>query len=108
MFVLSRHSDQSVMLGDDLEVMVLKVRSKRVLLAVYRAVPGPRLMWDASEPRWLDVGDHLELGDDISCHVVDVRAETVRLGLCLPPTITPHRREVYDAIHRESRPRPGA
>jgi len=101
MLVLSRSKDESVMLGDEIEVMVLKVRGKRALLTVYRAVRGKRLMWEANEPRWVGVSEFLDLGEGMSCHVVDVRGEKVRLGFCVPRSITPHRREIYDAIRGE-------
>jgi len=100
MLVLSRSKDESVMLGDELEVTVLKVRAKRALLVVYRAVKSRRLMWDASEPRWFEVSDHLDLDDDISCEIVDIRGERVCLGFRVPPNIRPHRPEVYDVIRR--------
>ena len=102
MLVLSRSKDESVMLGDELEVMVLKVRGRKALLTVYRAVRGKRLMWEAAEPRWLGVSETWDLGEGMSCHVVDVCGEKVRLGFCVPRSITPHRREIYDLIRGES------
>ena len=43
------------------------------------------------------------IGDQITITVVDVRGEKVRIGISAPKTVSVHRKEVYDAIHRENR-----
>ena len=42
------------------------------------------------------------IGDDIEITIVDIRGEKVRLGISAPAHIAVHRKEVYDAIRRES------
>ena len=42
------------------------------------------------------------IGDDIEITVVDIRGEKVRLGINAPPHISVHRKEVYEAMKRES------
>jgi len=42
------------------------------------------------------------IGDDIEITIVDIRGEKVRLGISAPSHIAVHRKEVYDAIKRES------
>lgn len=44
------------------------------------------------------------IGDDITVTVIEIRGDKVRLGIEYPPGVTVHRREVYDAIHREDPP----
>jgi len=41
------------------------------------------------------------VGEDVEVVIVDVRGGKVRLGITAPKTIPVHRREVYEAIHRE-------
>ncbi len=43
------------------------------------------------------------IGDDIVVTIVDIRGEKVRLGIDAPTEIPVHRREVYEAIHRENK-----
>lgn len=45
----------------------------------------------------------IKIGDDIEIVVVDIRGDQVRLGITAPPEVSIHRREVYDAIQRETR-----
>jgi len=42
------------------------------------------------------------IGDDIEITVVDIRGDKVRLGINAPRHIPVHRKEVYDAIKRDS------
>jgi len=42
------------------------------------------------------------IGDNIEVTVVDIRGDKVRLGINAPKEISVHRKEVYDAIHREN------
>jgi carbon storage regulator len=42
------------------------------------------------------------ISDDITIVVVEIRGDTVRLGVEAPKEISVHRREVFDAIHRDA------
>ena len=42
------------------------------------------------------------IGDSIRITVVDVRGDTVRLGIAAPKSVTVYRQEIYDAIQREN------
>lgn len=42
------------------------------------------------------------IGDDIEITIVDVRGDKVRVGINAPRRISVHRKEVYEAIRRES------
>lgn len=43
----------------------------------------------------------IDIGDNISITVVDIRGDKVRLGIEAPKDIPVHRREVMEAIERE-------
>jgi carbon storage regulator len=47
------------------------------------------------------------IGDDIEITVVDIRGEKVRLGINAPAHVPVHRKEVYEAIKRESQAQKG-
>jgi carbon storage regulator len=42
------------------------------------------------------------IGDSISIMVIDIRGDKVRLGIDAPRDVSVHRREVYEAIKKES------
>lgn len=45
--------------------------------------------------------EKIMIGDSISIMVVEIRGDTVRLGIDAPREIAVHRHEVYAAIQRE-------
>jgi carbon storage regulator len=46
--------------------------------------------------------ESIVINNDITVVVVEIRGDKVRLGVEAPKDIPVHRREVYDAIHRNS------
>jgi carbon storage regulator len=42
------------------------------------------------------------IGDSVEITVVDIRGDTVRLGITAPRTVSVHRKEIYDAIQLEN------
>ena len=38
------------------------------------------------------------IGDDIQINIIELKAKTVRLGICAPNEISVHRKEIYDKI----------
>ncbi len=42
------------------------------------------------------------IGDNIEITIVDVRGDKVRVGINAPKQVAVHRKEVYEAIQRES------
>lgn len=48
------------------------------------------------------VGEIIHIGDDIVLCVVRIQGDSVRIGIDAPDHVAVHRKEVYDAIKRES------
>ncbi len=42
------------------------------------------------------------IGDDIEITIVDIKGDTVRLGITAPREVAVHRKEIYEAIKREN------
>lgn len=47
-------------------------------------------------------GEAINVGDEITVTVLEIRGNQVRLGIQAPLSITIHRREVYDKIRSEN------
>lgn len=45
-------------------------------------------------------GESIVIGDHIIVTVIEIRGDTVRLGIEHPPEVSVHRREVYEAIRQ--------
>jgi len=48
------------------------------------------------------VGERIRIGDNIEVVVVEVKGDTVRLGINAPRGVAIYRQEIYDAIQREN------
>ena len=101
MLVISREIHQSLMIGDDLQLQVMKIRGTSANLRITRSLIGGRMTEDLFSG-WLEKDKPLDLGNEIICAVLDVRDNPtkVRLGIQAPKEISIHRKEVYDAIRR--------
>ena len=44
--------------------------------------------------------ESIVINDDITIIIVEIRGDKVRLGVECPKEVPVHRKEVYDAIHR--------
>lgn len=42
------------------------------------------------------------IGDEIEVSIVDIKGDTVRLGIKAPRSVAVHRKEIYEAIQREN------
>jgi len=101
MLVISREINQSIMIGPDIELQVLKLRGSSANLHIARRLIGGRLL-DELFSGWLEKDRPLELGNKIVCAVVQIGGNptNVRLGIEAPKELSIHRKEVYDAIRR--------
>ena len=44
----------------------------------------------------------IKIGDDIEISIIDIKGDTVRIGISAPKEVAVHRKEVYDAIRAEN------
>ncbi len=126
--VLTRHIDQSIMIGDEVEVQVVGIKAGTVRLKIIapRLIPVHRReVFDAIQdnppvappiqtPTVTRVGkpsgglvltrsvlQSIMIGDDVEFMVVDIRPNTVKIKISAPQTVAVHRREVFDSIRGE-------
>jgi carbon storage regulator len=101
MLVLSREINQSLMIGPDMELQVLKIRGQGANLRIARRLIGGRMTEEVFSG-WLQKDQKADLGENIFCVVLDVASNPakVRIGIEAPRELSIHRKEVYDAIRR--------
>jgi carbon storage regulator len=46
--------------------------------------------------------ESIVIGDDVHVTIVDIRGDTVRLGITAPKSIPVYRKEIFEAIQREN------
>ena len=130
MLVISRRKNESIIVGDVIEITVVEVRGDKVRLGVVapkemtvhrgevedvltresRPISQPieKLVGPGLVPRGpllvlsRKKNESIVINGDITVIVVDIRADKARLGIELPREIMPHRREVYEAIKRNA------
>lgn len=134
MLVMSRQCNQSVMIGDEIEITITEVRGLKVRVGITAPLYIPihrREIYDAIQREKVnhkgtfynasnknsssqnvisvpflvmgrEISESIVIGDEIEVTILDVRDEDVRLGFSIPKHIPVHRREIYDAIQRES------
>jgi carbon storage regulator len=127
--VLTRHLGESIMIGEDVEVEVVGLKSGTVRLKVVapRTIPVHRReIFDSihSEPAPVAASPRTEpvaprpgkpggglvlarstrqsimIGEHVEIGVVEVRPSTVKLRIVAPRSVEVHRREVYESLRR--------
>lgn len=48
------------------------------------------------------LGEKIQIGDDISILIMEIKGKQVRLGIEAPPNIKVHREEIYQKIQDEN------
>ena len=49
--------------------------------------------------------ERIMIGDDIEIVIVEIRGDKCRIGIQAPQHVRVHRREVYEAIQRQQKPK---
>ena len=129
MLVVTRLKNESVMVGDTIEVIVFEVRMVRVRLGLcapkqlsihkkeeYETIQKEIISKHEpqagnqtnSKPAGVQVvsrkiDESIMIGDDIEIMIVDIRGDSVRLGFRVPKELTVYRKEIYEDIQREKK-----
>ncbi len=103
MMVLSRHANESIMVGEDLLITVRSIRGNTVTVSFGSTRASRFDKLDVPPDVQLNRNERVTIAPDIHLTAVDIRGETVRLGFELPQGVSLHRKEVWDAIRREQR-----
>ena len=126
--VLTRHMNQSIMIGDEVEVQVVGIKggTVRIKIVAPRTVPvhrrevfdairdTPQEVPPAREPVSPRGGkpsgglvltrsalQSIMIGNDVELTVVDIRPSTVKIKVSAPKSVPVHRREIFDSIRGE-------
>ena len=100
MLVISRDVGQAIRVGDDIEVLVTAIDQRTIELVVTRLEVKGRLTTELTHRLARD--EQIDLSDECTCAVMDIRPPKVRLGITAPKTMSVHRKEVWEAIRRET------
>ena len=102
MLVMSRQVDESIMIGDELCIRIVRIRGDEVVLRA-DSIPVSNKGLGYHFDFKLQCDAELEVCPDVFCSVMDLRGEKARIGISCPKDRTVHRKEVYDVIRREKR-----
>ena len=125
--VLTRHLDESIMIGEEVELQVVGIKSGTVRLKIVaprsipvhrrevfdaiRSSPAPREAAPPADPNVSRPGkpqgglvltrsaqQSIMIGEEVEVAVVEIRPSAVKLKISAPKSIPVHRREVFEAI----------
>ena len=104
MLVLSRKADESIVIGDDVEIVILEVSGKTVNLRIDapESVRVRRLGGGESVEQPLGKDLSIRIGDDIVLKVLDISGLQAILGIEAPRSIPVHRSEIYIQVKRDA------
>ena len=79
MLVLTRYPDESILIGDDVEIRVAEVRGESIHVRIATAKNVPAVREQVLRP-----DQPILIGDGIKVVLVEVRGSKVRLGIAAP------------------------
>src|SRR5680860_622442 len=111
MLILRRVEGESIMVGDNVEVIVTKINGHIVHLKVIASGDIPILYGEnlqILEPEDREdilrqVDEVILTGYDVEVMIFYINGKGVGLSVTAPKSILVHRREIYDAIQREKK-----
>ena len=105
MLVLTRKKEESIMIGDDVEITIVDIDGDNVRLSIIMERFAITLSLSQQNKGKWDERDEkhksIIIGDDVKIIIVNVCRDLVRLGSDAADVIPVHRREIYDANQRK-------
>jgi len=101
MIVISRQRDETLMIGEEVEILVCELSNDAVRLQFSCGLKPPPGHPPVPRNKTLRAGERVELVPGIACDIVHIGFDRVRLGITAPEELAVHRREVWEAIRRE-------
>jgi sRNA-binding carbon storage regulator CsrA len=101
MIVMSREVGSTIMIGDDVEVLVDAIDQHAIEITVTRREINGRLTSESTHR--LALSEQLDLKGGCTCTLGDLRSGKARLGIVAPKTTSIHRKEVWEAIRGKMR-----
>jgi sRNA-binding carbon storage regulator CsrA len=99
MTLFTRQVDQWIIIGDDIRVSPTDVDAQGVRLVAHgRILGGPNDGAPFNTVHELTVGQSCHFGPHVAVTVVEVRGETVRLGVLAPAHVPVYRKEQVDQL----------
>ena len=88
LLVLTRTLNESVLIGDNVEIKLVEIRGNDVRLGISEPTTVPQ-----NREVLLALSDSISIGDNIEVMVVEIRGNNVRLGITAPQEVDIRREE---------------
>jgi carbon storage regulator CsrA len=96
MLVLTRRPGEAIQIGDDIQVAVLQPAGQEMRIAATVSSP-VTVAWTSDR--------EARIGDEVQVSVLGILREALRLGVEAPRWMPVYRKEIYDELEIERRPR---
>ncbi len=97
MHMITRHQDESILIGDRMTVTVTEIDKSGIRLMIEgELIGGPDDGLAIHEARELGVGSEVRLGDLVTLSLANIRGGTARIGVVAPANVAIRRKEMLD------------
>ncbi len=99
MTLLSRKVGESLVIAGAYLITVLQIESTKAKIRLSGTPQHGRISFDEIvHEQSLARGESLAAAPNISCSIILITGDKVRLGITHPPSIEVHRKEIYDKL----------
>ena len=97
MHMITRHQDESILIGDHMTVTVTEVDRDGIRLMIEgELIGGPDDGLVIHEARELGVGGEVRLGELVTLNLANIRGTSARIGVIAPANVVIRRKEMLD------------